>query len=543
VGLLAAAGLLLLGLGPGCSEPPAPREPFVRQQVELAAMVCGRETCDTILEVNGGGVALFDADDDGDLDIALVIPGAYPAQGATSGGSNRLYRNDGDFSFVDVTAGSGVDVPGFCNGVAVGDVNRDGRRDLYLTRHGPNVLLRNEGGMRFTAVDEAGGAAGTSWSTSALFVDGDRDGDPDLYVTNYLAFDPDDPPLDGHDGRSCRWKGLSVMCGPEGLPAQGDRYYRNDGGVFVDATGPTGFVAPASYGLGCIDGDFDGDGWPDVYVTNDSMPNFLFMNRGKGVVEESAMLAGAALSVRGREQAGMGLAAADTEGDGDEDLLVTNFSMEANALYVNQDGKRFSDRSGPSGVSAASLPLLGWGATFVDADLDGDVDLVTANGHVYPQADAEGTDTSWAQPDLLLLNDGSGRFEPRPWAGEAPSVSRAIALGDLDDDGISDLVVLPRSGDVAVYRGTGLGGASVQVDLEGPAGNPDGVGTLLRLTDELGTRVHRVRVSNGYQAMGDPRAVFAWRGVGTLEVVMPDGQTLTRAVARPGPMQVRIAAR
>jgi len=538
--------LALLSALPGLSacgaDVPAPSEPFVPQALALAPMLCGRSSCDTILEVNGGGVALFDADDDGDLDLLLVVPGPYPTHADPGAGSNRLYRNDGDFVFVDVTPGSGVDVPGFCNGVAVGDVDRDGRRDVYLTRHGPNVLLHNEGGLRFSVVPAEQAAAGDAWSTSAVFLDADLDGDPDLYVVNYLELDPSDPPLDGEHGRSCRWKGMPVMCGPEGLPPQADRYYRNDDGVLVEATAAAGFEARASYGLGCIDGDFNGDGWPDVYVSNDSMPNFLFSSEGGGRVIERGMLSGTALSVRGREQAGMGLAVADVEGDGDEDLLVTNFSMESNALYLNGGRGRFADQAGPAGVSGASLPLLGWGAAFVDVDHDGDVDLITANGHVYPQADAEGTDTSWPQPDLLLLNDGAGRFESTPWAGDVPSVSRALASGDLNDDGVLDLVLLPRAGPVLLYRGTGLGRPSLQVDLAGPPGNPDGVGTVLRFTDEQGTRMSRVRVSNGYQAVGDPRPVFGWRGPGTLELLMPDGQSFTRAVARPGRLALSIAA-
>ena len=535
--------LVVAACGPASPEQAgdAPPALFVPVDLALAPIECGRPTCDTILEVNGGGLALFDADGDGDLDLLLVSPGPYPAAGVTSGGTNRLYRNDGELHFVDVTAGSGVDVPGFCNGVAVGDFDIDGRRDLYLTRLGPNVLLRNTGELRFEALPGAGGAAGDSWSTSALFVDVDRDGDPDLYVDNYLEFDPDDPPLHGEQGRQCVWEGVPVMCGPEGLPAQADRFYRNDGGHFVEATAAFGFDVGPCYGLGVIDGDFNADGFADVYVSNDSQPNFLFTSRGDGTLEEQGMLAGAALSVRGREQAGMGLAAGDVEGDGDEDLLVTNFSMESNALYLNAGDARFRDQSGAAGLSSPSIPLLGWGAAFLDADHDGDLDLVTANGHVYPQADLPGTDTSWAQPDMLFLNDGAGRFTPTPWPGEEPMVSRALAVGDLDDDGVLDLVVSARSGVPRVYRGTGLGRPSVSVRLAGPPGNPDGVGTRLVLRDALGTRSARVRVSNGYQAMGDPRAVFAWRGPSTLELTLPDGQRLLRSVEAPGPLLVRIA--
>jgi hypothetical protein len=529
-GLLAACGQ---GSGPGEHEPA--QALFEAMPQDLAPMVCGREDCPTILEVNGGGVAFFDADEDGDQDVLLVIPGAYPARGTVTGGSNRLYRNDGGM-LVDVTEGSGVDVDGFCNGVAVGDVDADGRRDLYITRHGENVLLRNAGGLRFERVPGAAGAAGApdGWSTSAVFVDIDRDADLDLYVVDYLALDPDDPPMDGEDGRSCTWLGHAVMCGPQGLPPQADAFYRNDDGRFVEAGAESGFTAPAAYGLGVIDGDWNGDGWPDLYVSNDSMPNRLYLSRGDGTVEEAGVLSGAALSAHGREQAGMGIATADADGDGDEDLLVTNFSLESNAFYVNLGGGRFADRADPVGLGGPSRSMLGWGAVFLDADLDGDLDLVTANGHVYPQADAPGTGTRYAQADLLWLRDDSGGFRTAAWPGEAPAVSRALAAGDLDDDGAMDLLITPRAGPPTVWRGTADGSRAIRVRVAGPPGNPDGVGTVLTLTDALGSRTARVRSSAGYQAAGDPRPIFAWRGPGRLEALLPDGRSVELPVEAPG---------
>ncbi|MCB9899336.1 MAG: CRTAC1 family protein [Planctomycetes bacterium] len=544
------AGLVFCACLPGCGDsasgPAGSRTtaaadgPFVDAGLLLAPLTCGGENARTILEVNGGGLALFDADGDGDLEILLVDPGPYPSAGVASGGTNTLYRNDGGMHFVDVGEASGVGVPGFCNGVAVGDVDADGRRDVYLTRLGPNALLRNTGDLRFEELPEAGGAAGDGWSTSAVFVDVDLDGDLDLYVVDYLAFDADHPPLHGVDGRDCRWKGMPVMCGPQGLPAQPDHYYRNDDGRLVDATAAAGFDAPPGYGLGCLDGDFDADGWPDVYVSNDSTPNFLFLNTGHGKVVESGLAAGAALSSRGREQAGMGIAAGDLEGDGDEDLLVTNFSMESNALYVN-DGGRFDDRADPMGVGGPSRRLLGWGAAFVDFDLDGALDLVNANGHVYPQADEPGTDTSYAQPDTLWHNDGGGRFSPRAWDGDAPAVSRALSSGDLDDDGVTDLVILRRSGRPMVWRGLAPERRSLTVALDGGPGNPDGCGAVVAFTDAEGTRTRRVRSSAGYQAAGDPRALFAWRGTGTLDVRWPDGTHEQHAVDAPGTLALGAA--
>jgi len=544
------AALLLALVCAACAEdapapppapPAAPAAPFERVDPGLAAMTCGRDAQGlTILEVNGGGLAFFDADDDGDMDLLLVIPGAYPASGATTGGSNRLYRNDGG-RLHDVTAGSGVDVPGFCNGVAVGDVDGDGRRDLYLTRLGPNVLLRNLGGLRFEELPGAAGAACGEWSTSAVFLDLDRDGDLDLFVATYLGFDPDHPPLHGQGGLNCLWNGEPVMCGPQGLRPLADRYFRNDGGRFTDATEAAGFAAPPAFGLGCIDGDWNADGWPDVYVSNDSMPNALYLSQGDGTVREAGVLAGAALSARGREQAGMGIAAGDADGDLDEDLLVTNFSMEPNAFYVNQGQGSFRDQADPAGLGGPSRPLLGWGAGFLDADLDGDLDLLTANGHVYVQADRPGTGTSWAQPEMLYLNDGTGRFTVAAWPAATPAPGRALAVADVDDDGVPDVLVARLGQPPVLWRGTARGPALV-VRVAGRPGNPDAVGTQLTWTDAHGARVHRVRTSAGFQSAGDPRAFFAWRGPGTLRAVFPDGRSAERACDAPGPVTLEVPA-
>ena len=534
--------------GPGAQVPGRPPESvaaapgaplFEALPAALAVMECGRPRSPTILEVNGGGAAFFDADGDGDQDLALAIPGAYPATGVVPGGTNRLYRNQAG-RLDDVTDGSGLALEGYCNGLAVGDVDSDGRRDLFVTRLGPDALLRNLGDLRFEPVADAGGAAGDAWSTSAVFVDVDRDGDLDLYVACYLAFDPDHPPLDGVDGRSCTWMGHPVMCGPQGLPAQPDRYWRNDDGRFVDATTGAGFDAPAAYALGCIDGDFNEDGWPDVYVSNDSMPNSLFLSQGDGRVREAGVLSGAALSARGREQAGMGIAAGDANGDGREDLLVTNFSMEPNAFYVNMGRGRFDDRSDPAGLGAPSRTLLGWGTAFLDLDLDGDLDLVTANGHVYVQADEPGTGTSWAQPTLVWLNDGNGRSAPVDWPGSAPAPNRAIAVGDVDDDGVPDLLVTRLGLAPLLWRGTADASRALPVRVRGRPGNPDGCGTVLRLVDAQGERVLRVRSSAGYQAASDPRPVFAWRGPGELHATFPDGRTATVPVTGPGPLVLEV---
>ncbi|MHC4845270.1 MAG: FG-GAP-like repeat-containing protein, partial [Planctomycetota bacterium] len=230
----------------------------------------------------------------------------------------------------------------------------------------------------------------------------------------------------------------------------------------------------------------------------------------------------------------------DADGDGDEDLLVTNFSLEPNAFYVNEGGGVFNDQSDAAGLGGPSRPMLGWGTVFLDADLDGALDLVAANGHVYSQADREGTGTSFAQPDMLWFGNGGGHFREAPWAGDVPAVSRALAAGDLDDDGLPDLVITRLFGAPSVLRGTTDASRALQVRVVGRPGNPDGVGTTLRLVDGAGTQVRRVRVSAGYQACSDPRPVFAYRGPATLEVVFPDGSATTVEVTGPGRVAVEV---
>ncbi|MFG0317386.1 MAG: FG-GAP repeat domain-containing protein, partial [Planctomycetota bacterium JB042] len=503
-----------------------------------ATITTGDPSGAMILDTIGGGAAVFDADGDGDVDLLYVDPGPYPTE-TEHGGTNRLFRNDGG-RFADVTAESGVDVGGFSNGVAIADFDSDGDRDVYLTRHGPNVLLRNEGGLRFEPVEDAGGAAGgDEWSASAAFVDLDLDGDLDLYVVQYVVFDPADPPRHGKDGRTCLWRELVVSCGPQGLGVPPDRYYRNDDGRFVDATDPAGFAAVTpGYGLGVVDGDFDEDGWPDVYVSNDSTPNFMFMNRGDGTVEENGVLAGAALSAHGKEQAGMGLAVGDANHDGHEDLFVTNFSNDENSLYLAEGDGWFKDEAVRAGLGVSSRSLLGWGAAFVDVDLDADSDLVALNGHVYPEADTPGTETSFAQPDRLWLNDGRGRFTVTPWPGDAPNVSRALAVGDLDGDRVTDLVVVPLHGRPWIWRGTADPARALQVVVDGPPGNPDGCGTTLVYTSPAGEQRRRVRTNGGFQASSDPRPVLAWTGEGTLAVTFPGGGTASFPVDAPGTIHV-----
>jgi hypothetical protein len=453
----------------GCSRPEAdtPRLRFTvlePQQTGLnIPMTCGAMPATEILEVDGGGLGLLDYDGDGDLDV-------FVANGATmddpeNGPGSRLYENQGDLRFRDVTEAAGISLRRWAMGVAVGDYDGDGRDDLYVTCYGPNVLLRNEGG-RFTDVTEAAGVGDPQWATSAAFGDLDGDRDLDLYVVNYLEFDIADPP------RPSRFKGVQVMGGPHGLRPQNDVLYENLGdGTFRDVTEAAGCLpARAGYGLGLVILDFDHDGRQDIFVGNDSMANLLFHNLGGMRFEEVGGVSGLAANADGGEQATMGIAIADVDGNGLADVFSTNFSSDTNTLQINLDGRFFDDRTMQYGLGMISRPFLGWSCGFHDFDLDGDEDLLIVNGHVYPQATMESMDSPYAQVPLLFERAGS-RFTrvADPTAGNflnEPRHGRAAVFGDLDGDGDTDVVTGDLNGPIRVLRNDCPGGAWLIVELQ-----------------------------------------------------------------------------
>jgi enediyne biosynthesis protein E4 len=493
--------------------------------------VGGSAKKDYILEVNGSGAAWLDYDLDGDLDLWVANGSTLEAlREDRPGEGNRLFRNDGG-RFADVTAEAGVASSRFGCGVAVGDIDGDGDPDVFVSEFGPDRLFRNLGNGRFAECSESAGVADPRWGTSAVFLDADLDGDLDLYVANYLEFDLAHPK---GPGGTCQWKGHPVMCGPQGLPPQPHAYYRNEGeGRFVEASAPAGLRVPTpGYGLGAVAFDAEGDGDPDLYVANDSTPNFLFVNRGDGVFAEAGFLAGVSLSSQGREQAGMGIAVGDADGNGLEDLLVTNFSGEPNSFYRNLGRGLFSDDAFPAGLGGPSLPLLGWGTAFLDLDLDGDLDVITANGHVYPQADLPGTDSAYAQPMQIYENDGRGRFrEVGSACGRDPLVPahrRAVAFGDFDEDGDLDGFISVLGGTAELLRCEPAGKAVLVVRLRGTRSNRDGFAA--KVTVEAGGRkqVRFARAGYSFQSSNDPRVHF---GLGkaeraeSVEVLWPSGRT------------------
>ncbi len=491
-------------------------------------------------EMVGPGSALFDADNDGDLDLFLVQgrmlgPGKTladavfpPAAGAPLRG--RLFRNDleagAGLRFTDVTAASGLVADGYGMGAAAGDVDNDGWTDLYLTGFGANQLWRNDGpgadgGVTFSDVTAASGTGEERWSTSAAFLDFDRDGWLDLYVVNYTDFR-----IANHEP-CVNQLGQREYCGPRSYRPETDRLFRNlgpgaDGAVtFADVSAEAGLLAAPGPGLGVAVADFDGDGWPDVYVANDQARNHLWMNRGAGggspLFREEALARGCALDAQGRAQASMGVEAGDVDRDGDADLFMTHLLREVNTLYVNDGKGAFTDRTMASGLGAPSIGATGFGTALLDVDLDGWLDVIAVNGEVrtIPEQRAAGDPLPLRQANQLFLGAG-GRFvdaSARAPVLAAPAVSRGAAVGDVDNDGDPDVVVNDNGGPVQLLINQ-LGGRAHWLGLRllTPAGR-DALGaeaTLVRAGEP--PLVSRARTDSSFLVARDPRVLF---GLGT----------------------------
>lgn len=489
-------------------------------------------------ETMGSGVAWFDADGDGWVDVYFVQSGPFPPEGST-GANNRLFRNLGDGTFEPFPS-MGDGHGGYGQGVVAADVSGDGITDLYLTNFGSDTLLLGRGDGTFEDWTTATGLGLGGWSSSAALADADGDGWLDLYVTRYLVYEGEDQIFCG-DTES----GQRHYCDPALFRGERDRFYRHlgvrdEGGIaFTDRTQDAGFRDAAGKGLGVLFTDLDGDRDPDLYVANDLTLNLLFENQGDGTFADLSLLSGTALDGQGKPEAGMGVATGDVDGDGLPDLAVTNFDVETNTLYRNLDGLLFEDRAAVSGFGPPSFNLLGFGVVLQDFDRDGDLDAYVANGHVreVPRRD----NVHYAQRDLLLLNDGRGNFQgqPCPWLEDAPGVGRGLAAADYDRDGDVDLAVQHSGGPARLLRNdisrqdsaveaTGFLG----VTLRGQRPNTDAVGA--RVTVDSPARVTQVRwvtAGDSYQSSSEKRLLFAVpRGKGRadshLEVRWPTGQTL-----------------
>ncbi|MEP7117404.1 MAG: CRTAC1 family protein [Acidobacteriota bacterium] len=463
-------------------------------------------------EIMGGGAALFDLDGDGDLDALLVQSGSL--DGPDTGPRHRLFRNDGQARFTDVTAGSGVDVPGYGMGVAVGDYDGDGDPDLYLTNLGANVLLRNDGGGHFTDVTAQAHVAGGGWSTSATFFDADGDGDLDLFVARYLDWTP------ARERQCFSLTGVPDFCAPKNYDAPTtDLFFRNVGhGTFVDESTKAGFAAARGNGLGVVADDVNGDGRMDLFVANDGTPNHLWINVGNGRFTEAALTRGVAIDQDGSPKAGMGVHTADLDDDGDNDLLVMNLDAESDSYYRN-DGTFFVDATNQVGLRVVSRRFTRFGMAMFDFDNDGRLDLYEADGRVGLQGETFAADP-YAEPNLLFRGVAGPSFqEVEPRGGTATPIiatSRAAAFGDLDNDGGVDILVANRDGAPTLLRNVVPGrGHWAQFRITTAHGS-DALGAVV--TIRAGDRTWRRDVRSGfsYLAANDPRVHV---GLGPLTAV------------------------
>ncbi len=480
-----------------------------------------------LVEEISGGVAVLDFDGDGRLDLFFV---SGPGPSGEGRARNALYRNLGGWRFEDVTETAGVGYSGWSMGVSVGDCDGDGLPDLYVTNVGPNLLYRNNGNGTFSEIAAGSGVAGSSFSTGSAFADYDGDGDLDLFVANYVEYDLANPPM---ANQVCQYRGIDVACGPRGMVPGLDALYRNDGrGGFTDVSEAAGIrLASPAFGLGAVWSDLDGDGDQDLFVANDSTPNHLFVNDGSGTFTEEALLAGVAMGENAESQACMGVDVGDFNGDGWMDIVVTNFSEEPNALYSGAPQLLFRQFANRSGLGAASFYRLAWGVGWLDADSDGDLDLFVANGHIYPQVDSKDLDVHYRQPNQLFVNQG-GRLTPT--AAEAglaiEKSSRGSAVADLDNDGDLDIVVNNMDDTPTLLRNESAGtGHWLILDLRGRAPNRLAVGARVEVTAGQRRLLREVRAGSGYLSQNDLRVHF---GLGTaqtagVEIRWPDGSRTT----------------
>ncbi len=479
-----------------------------------------------LVESMSGGVALFDFDNDGYLDIYFVnclTVDLYRAGGQTK---SALYHNNGDGTFTDVTDKSGLGDVGWGMGVAVGDYNNDGFDDMYVTCLGGNHLFKNNGNGTFTDVTKAAGVSDGRWSTGAAFVDYDHDGYLDLFVANYVEYDLNHLPEFGKD-KTCQYKGIAVQCGPRGLRGSGDSLFHNNGdGTFTDVSKKAGVSDPNGYfGMGVICSDFDDDGLVDIFVADDSTPNLLYHNNGDGTFKEIGFVSGTALSENGGEQGSMGVTVGDYDHDGRFDIFITNFVDDYDTLYHNDGRNFFTDVAYKTNVAAVSMPYVRWGTKFFDYDNDGWVDLFIACGHVYPQLE------HYRQRKLLHHNNRNGTFSEVAAQFGAPLMQeragRGVAFGDIDNDGDVDLVINDLDGSPQLLRNDGGNtNNSVLIKTIGVKSNRDGIGARIKIVSGDLTQIDEVRSGGSYISQSDLRVHFGLEKrtrIDMIEVRWPSG--------------------
>ena len=491
-----------------------------------------------ILESTGNGVLVLDYDRDGYQDLYFVNAYRLSSSGSMEPHANALYRNQGNGAFVDVTASAGVGAFVYGHGGCVGDVDADGLPDLYVTAFGPNILYRNNGDGTFTDITEKAGVGDPRWSIGAAFFDADRDGDQDLFVANYIETSWEEV----HQAKRTRlWRGkVSVLDGPKGLPGSRNTFYLNNGdGTFRDATDSAGFSAGANhYSMGTVPFDYDRDGDVDLYVANDSTPNCLYRNRGDGTFEEVGTETGSAYNADGATQGSMGVHVGDYDGDGWLDLVVTNFANDYYTVYRNLEGTLFLDVAFVTGIAVPTFVPLGWGTFFFDADDDGDQDIFFSNGHIYPQVDEDPSlHESYRQKNQLFLNEDGKFHEVSDEAGDAFSLlysSRGAAYADLDNDGDLDVLVSNQDAHPSYLENQGGSGRHwVILELVASDGDPQALGAWVELQAGRARQVRQVISGGSYASQNDLRLHFGLGDaseVDQLVIRWPDGSREVHSV-------------
>jgi hypothetical protein len=546
IGLVIALCLTAPGLPAG--QQPSSAEVVFRDVAPAAGVsvthVNGASPDKYFAEIMGSGGLFFDFDDDGWIDIFIVDGGSIADPRVATTARHRLFRNRQNGTFEDVSAQSGIRHGEYGMGACAGDYDNDGAVDLYVTNYGPSQLFRNLGHGRFVEVPKAGGAGTALWSTSCAFTDVDRDGFLDLFVTNYVNAEKTNNKF---CGRSAAPR-LRGYCHPLAYDPLPNVLYRNTGkGTFEDISVRAGIAGLRGNGLGVAVTDVDEDGWPDVFVANDGRPNFLFRNKGNGAFEEVGLLAGVSLAADARPRAGMGTAFGDYDGDGRLDLVVTNHEFEMHSLFRNLGGGVFTDVSRESGLGPATLPYVGFGVAFLDFDNDSRRDLAIVNGNVVDNIAEFRKGAKHAQPSLLLRNSGDRFRNLGKDAGPAfatETVSRALAKGDIDNDGDLDLLITSNGGAVQLLLNEGgnrnnallvrtvgsaslTSGGSTPLSASTLKSNRDGIGARLKLTAGGRMFVDQVTSGSSYLAQHDMRVHFglgAATRVDRLEITWPDGR-------------------
>ena len=526
--LTAAAVLLLCALPQSAqtkSKPSHPIKPAAAsgrlrfQDITRAAGIDFQPACGTadklyIMDSLCGGVAFFDYDNDGWMDILLVNGSTLPDLKADKCHASKLYHNNHDGTFTDVTARSGLAHCGWGFGVAIGDYDNDGWEDVYITDLKGGALYRNNRDGSFTDVTARAGVGNHGqWGTSAAFGDYDNDGYLDLYIANYVDIDLDHLPEFG-SGIYCQYRGIPVSCGPRGMKGARDRLYHNNGdGTFTDVSETLNIDADLGYGLGVLWLDYDRDGCLDLYVANDSTPSLLYHNDCHGHFREVGAEAGVAYSWDGKLQAGMGVDAADYDHSGLPSIAKINFSDDTNNLYHNDGKGQFTDRAGPSGFGPVSIPFLGFGVRFADFDDDGWPDILVANGHVNPQVDNYKFGVTYREHPLLFRNLGGGRLEEDGLrAGSAlavPRVGRGLAVADFENTGRLGALITDLAGPAVLLRNVGSAhGHAIRIKAGGTRSNRDGFGARVEVRAGDLAQSDEIRAGSSYLSASDPRLHF-----------------------------------